>query len=58
LIIYNKTELDEVILKMTQTMNRPKFVEKYMDISDWCDKLTTYPTTEKAVYEFFWVIPC
>lgn len=58
LMIYNKSELDEVILEMTKLMYRPSYVEHYMDISDWCDKMTTYPTPKKQVYDFFWVPLC
>ena len=54
----NKSELDEVILIMTQKMNRPKFIEHHLDISDWFEQFMSYPFTEKSVYDFFWVIPC
>lgn len=57
--INNKSELDDVILKVCKKMVHQNYVSVYMEISNWYDTLTAYPISEKQVYEFFWAdYPC
>lgn len=55
-MISNKTDLDKTILEICKIIGRPKFIEHYLEISDWYEEFVVYPITEKSVYNFLLVV--